>query len=260
MNTKLKAFLCVLSLAALVGSGFLVQNNKTEILLTASEEENTAPLFLAAEYPRSLDLKIAKTEEEDPHESPVQPHVNNYTAEELTAVAARYTPIPLLEREEEPIQLSAIQPGSISPSVTEPLGASKEFALNENPDGAAIITCAQHYLGVPYVYAGQSPAGFDCSGFVSYVYNSCGIPVASRSCSGIYQEAQKVLVPTMGDIVFFVDPETRSRFTHVGLYIGDNKMIHAGTSGICYTDLSISYWQPRIYGYGRIVSGSDSEE
>jgi len=178
-----------------------------------------------------------------------------------------------LEAEEGPsVMLSSMQPGTIARVADIPLDQINEVyytinsgeqpaATGENRYGAAIVANAQRYLGVPYVAASADPSvGFDCSGFVSYVYNHTGISVASRSCSGIFNEVQRVSVPSMGDIVFFVDPETRSRFTHVGIYIGDNKMIHAGTSGICYTDLSISYWQPRIYGYGRIVPVSEDAE
>ncbi len=165
--------------------------------------------------------------------------------------------------------VAALQPGVIAKVADIPLDRihAVYYTINpgeqpsvsgENEYGSAIITNAQKYLGVPYVGASADPSvGFDCSGFVNYVYNQTGIFVHSRSCSGIWTEAQKVNVPTPGDIVFFVDPETRSRFTHVGIYLGDNKMIHAGTSGICYTDLGISYWQPRIYGYGRIVPAAE---
>lgn len=160
---------------------------------------------------------------------------------------------------------TATQPGTVAKEANVPLEQVKAVYYIVHPEeqptvsgmnqyGSAIIAIAKKYLGVPYVWASADPSkGFDCSGFVNYVYNSAGIHFASRSCEGIYRIAQKVNVPTEGDIIFFVDPETRSKLTHVGLYIGDGKMIDAGTSGIRIADLSISYWQARIFAYGRVI-------
>lgn len=260
MCKRNKAFLLVLSLILIINAVYFIPFAGKN-----GADKNETRFELAAEYPKTINLySLDDPSEENKNtsygRSPKQPRTGAYSAEELTVIAARYTPIPL--DEEEKYGISDIQPGSISPAATEPIGTGEgAYAFDENPYGAILISTAQHYLGIPYVAAGQEPSvGFDCSGYVSYVYNRCGIAVRSKSCSGIYQEAVRVLKPSAGDIVFFVNPETRSSLTHVGIYIGNNKMIHAGTSGICYTDLSISYWQARIYGYGRIVSEDAGSE
>lgn len=120
-----------------------------------------------------------------------------------------------------------------------------------------IVSTAKRYLGVPYRYGGTTPRGFDCSGFVSYVFRKNGIAV-TRSTSGQYQNGTRVsrwrLQP--GDLVFF--KTGRKRISHVGIYTGSRRFIHAPRTGkkISYADLNNPYWRKCYQGAVSYFGGS----
>ena len=117
---------------------------------------------------------------------------------------------------------------------------------------ATLITEAEKYLGYPYVWGGSSPeTSFDCSGFVSYVLTSTGLCNTGRlGAQGLYNISTPVSAPQPGDLVFFVGTYDTSGISHVGIYVGDNMMLHCGDP-ISYTNLNTSYWQSHFYAYGR---------
>ena len=128
------------------------------------------------------------------------------------------------------------------------------YALNNGkPTASAIIATAKKYIGVPYVWGGSTPSGFDCSGFVQYVFNAHGIslPRVSKQQYGVGTWVSKSNLKA-GDLVFF-DTEGNG-VSHLGIYIGNNQFIHASTSkGVIITSLSNTYWAPRYYGAKRIL-------
>ncbi len=128
------------------------------------------------------------------------------------------------------------------------------YALkNTKPTASAIIATAKKYIGVPYVWGGSTPGGFDCSGFVQYVFNAHGISLP-RTSKEQYSVGTKVSKSNLkaGDLVFF-DTEGNG-VSHLGIYIGNNQFIHASTSkGVTITSLSNTYWAPRYYGAKRIL-------
>lgn len=117
---------------------------------------------------------------------------------------------------------------------------------------ATLITEAEKYLGYPYVWGGSSPeTSFDCSGFVSYVLTNTGLCNTGRlGAQGLYNISTPVSDPQPGDLVFFVGTYDTSGISHVGIYVGDNMMLHCGDP-ISYTNLNTSYWQSHFYAYGR---------
>ena len=117
---------------------------------------------------------------------------------------------------------------------------------------ATLITEAEKYLGYPYVWGGSSPeTSFDCSGFVSYVLTSTGLCNTGRlGAQGLYNISTPVSDPQPGDLVFFVGTYDTPGVSHVGIYVGDNMMLHCGDP-ISYTNLNTSYWQSHFYAYGR---------
>ncbi|MDR4949719.1 C40 family peptidase [Neobacillus cucumis] len=109
----------------------------------------------------------------------------------------------------------------------------------------ALIAEAKKYIGVPYVWGGSTPSGFDCSGFLNYVFAKQGVSIP-RTVATIWDAGTPVSTPQKGDIVFF---NTTGGPSHAGLYIGNNQFIHAGSStGVTITDMSNSYWKPRYLG------------
>ena len=117
---------------------------------------------------------------------------------------------------------------------------------------ATLITEAEKYLGYPYVWGGSSPeTSFDCSGFVSYVLTNSGLCNTGRlGAQGLYNISTPVSDPQPGDLVFFVGTYDTPGVSHVGIYVGDNMMLHCGDP-ISYTNLNTSYWQSHLYAYGR---------
>ncbi|MCR9140678.1 MAG: C40 family peptidase [bacterium] len=124
-------------------------------------------------------------------------------------------------------------------------------------DGKGIVQLAQKYLGTPYRYGGNSPAGFDCSGFTSYVYKKAGYRLP-RATTGQYGKMNAVRAPKIGDLVFF--RTSGKRISHVGIYVGNYQFIHAPSSGktVSYADIRNSYWKPRYAGSRTIFRRGDS--
>ena len=127
-----------------------------------------------------------------------------------------------------------------------------------DPQFAAMMEEAEKYLGFPYVWGGSSPAtSFDCSGFVSYVINNCGVGwnVGRLGASGLLGICTRVSSSNVrpGDLVFFEGTYDTTGASHVGIYVGNNMMIHCGDP-IQYADLSSSYWQQHFLAYGRLPS------
>ena len=125
-----------------------------------------------------------------------------------------------------------------------------------DPDFAALITEAEKYLGFPYVWGGSSPStSFDCSGFVCYVFSNSGVHNLPRTTAqGIYNQCAHIAPSEAkpGDIIFFTGTyDSPGPVSHVGLYVGNNMMIHCG-SPIQYVRTDSSYWTQHFYAFGRL--------
>ncbi|MGM9537885.1 MAG: C40 family peptidase [Candidatus Onthomonas sp.] len=126
----------------------------------------------------------------------------------------------------------------------------------EDEQFAAMIAEAEKYLGYPYVWGGSSPAtSFDCSGFVSWVINNCGVGwnVGRLGASGLLSICTRVSPANAkpGDLIFFQGTYDTPGASHVGIYVGNSMMIHAGDP-IQYTSISSSYWQEHFLAFGRL--------
>ena len=121
-----------------------------------------------------------------------------------------------------------------------------------------ILDLARAQLGVPYVYGGASPSGFDCSGLVYYCFTKNGYSM-NRTASGQYRQGTDVAKEDLqpGDLVFFAS--TGGWYIgHVGIYLGDGEFIHASSGGrrIMVNKLSESYWTKYYYGARRLIDGN----
>ena len=123
---------------------------------------------------------------------------------------------------------------------------------------SAVLAEAQRYLGYPYVWGGSSPAtSFDCSGFVCWSFTNSGAYSLPRTTAqGIYNRCLHISTSEArpGDLVFFKGTyQSGNPVTHVGIYCGDGKMIHAG-SPIKISPITTPYWQSHLYGFGRLLN------
>lgn len=134
--------------------------------------------------------------------------------------------------------------------VEEPSVEPEAPAPSYNSD---IVSIAQQYIGVPYVWGGTSPSGFDCSGFTQYVFKQCGYSI-SRIADAQYSDGSYVSYDnlTAGDLVFFINTYSTNGISHVGIYIGDGQFIHAANGGVKISNLSESYYSSRYYSACRI--------
>ncbi|MGF7105688.1 cell wall-associated NlpC family hydrolase [Lachnospiraceae bacterium PH1-22] len=118
----------------------------------------------------------------------------------------------------------------------------------------AIMTEALKYQGMPYVFGGSSPStSFDCSGLTKWCYGVAGLNLP-RTAQAQYDVMKKIPLEQAkaGDLVFFHSTYSTSDYvTHVGIYVGNNKMYHAGDP-IGYADLGTSYWQAHFISAGRL--------
>jgi cell wall-associated NlpC family hydrolase len=144
--------------------------------------------------------------------------------------------------------------------ITEPVrhrGGINRFAggilARTSRIAARLTSSALRFLGVPYVFGGTSTSGFDCSGFVQHVFAMVGISLP-RTADVQYDVGRPTKGgPRAGDLVFF---DTYGGVSHVGIYLGDGRFVHASSShGVMVSNLSDSYWAARYVGAKRLISG-----
>ena len=119
---------------------------------------------------------------------------------------------------------------------------------------AAIYKEAQKYVGTPYVWGGSTPeTGFDCSGYVCWVYNQNGYNVGRTTANGLWNKCQRISEAEAkpGDLVFFKGTYDTPGMSHTGIYLGNGMMVSAGDP-IKYANIHSSYWQKYLSGFGRL--------
>lgn len=133
-----------------------------------------------------------------------------------------------------------------APDVKPPASSSSStFSVNK------LLSEATSHMGTPYVWGGSSVGGFDCSGFIYYVFKEAGAKDVKRlSSEGYYSRSYYVNSPQPGDIVFFENTYKKG-ISHLGIYVGNNEFIHAGDNGVEISSLTNSYWKSKFDGFKR---------
>jgi cell wall-associated NlpC family hydrolase len=121
-----------------------------------------------------------------------------------------------------------------------------------NVNNPYLVDYAKRYLGTPYKWGGSDPSGFDCSGYINYVFKQSHNIVLPRTVKDLWANTgYKVSSQAVGDLVFF--ETTESGASHVGIYIGNGKFINASSSnGVSIAEMSNPYWKPRYIGTKRL--------
>ncbi|MGE7836010.1 LysM peptidoglycan-binding domain-containing protein [Viridibacillus arvi] len=105
----------------------------------------------------------------------------------------------------------------------------------------------------PYVWGGQTPAGFDCSGFIHYVFNNAGLSMTRTNAIGYEARSYYINTPQVGDLVFFRDTY-QTGISHLGIYIGNGQFVHAGGTHVQVSSVNEPYWAQHFDSYKRFYS------
>jgi peptidoglycan DL-endopeptidase LytE len=136
--------------------------------------------------------------------------------------------------------------GAGTPPVT-----SKDPAANGQAVYKKTVEEANSLVGTPYLYGGNTPDGLDCSGLIYYAFNQGGLKIGRESSEGYYNgNTTQVKNPIAGDLVFFQNTY-KDGISHMGIYMCNNKFIHAGADGVEISDVTYSYWSTRLVAYKR---------
>ncbi|MES9682530.1 hypothetical protein CN514_19225 [Bacillus sp. AFS001701] len=156
--------------------------------------------------------------------------------------------------EDDSVSTPATKSSSNSDSKSSSNSSSKPKSDSNNDGPAAtgnsLVDYALQFQGVPYVFGGTSPSGFDCSGFIWYVYSHNGYGISRGNVKTYWSNATKISSPQPGDLVFLQNTYINGP-SHMGIYIGGNKMVHAGSKGISVISLSNSWVRSHFLGYGK---------
>jgi cell wall-associated NlpC family hydrolase len=199
----------------------------------------------------------------------------NYTITSIDGIFGLETKQAVLEfQRDQRIKINGIVDGQtwraikkatpiVKKRATTPAVAQINYSNKQIPEGSPFITTnmvppiiqtAKHYIGVPYQFGGTTPKGFDCSGYLQYVFAQQKISIP-RTADEQYRLGKTINRSALqsGDLVFFTTYESGP--SHCGIYIGDGKFIHTSSSkGVRIDELDNPYWKPKYIGAKRITT------
>ena len=116
-----------------------------------------------------------------------------------------------------------------------------------------VISEAKKVIGTPYLWAGTTTDGFDCSGFVYYAFSQAGYDITRHSASSYYSLGEKTSSPQKGDLVYFAIGSNKANINHMGIYIGNDQFIHASSSkGVMINSVTSPYYSSKLVGYNSL--------
>lgn len=129
---------------------------------------------------------------------------------------------------------------------------SKENVSAPAENGTDVVSKANSQVGAPYEWAGATPSGFDCSGFIYWAFDEAGEDVDRLSTDGFYNRSYMIDSPQEGDLVFF-ENTYKTGISHMGIYVGNNEFVHAANekTGVTKTSLDNPYWSDHFHSYKR---------
>lgn len=135
-------------------------------------------------------------------------------------------------------------------NVVKPLDEAKPLSASGQAVYSTLVDFAKLLEGTPYLYAGNTIAGFDCSGFIYFVHTHAGLNITRQSSESYFTQSAPVSTPVIGDLVFF-ENTYKEGISHMGIYIGNDEFIHAGSKGVEITRLSNVYWKEHFLSFKR---------
>jgi cell wall-associated NlpC family hydrolase len=183
-------------------------------------------------------------------------HVDKYVVRQgdcLWLIAQKYGVQVAALKEANNLQSDLIYPGQVLIVPATRSGGGTDSVVSPSRGAASsVVDTARRFIGVPYVYGGSSPVkGFDCSGFVQYVFSLHGVKLP-RTADAQARSGKRVETPAPGDLVCF--SENNGYVSHVGIYIGNNSFIHANRGqGVTITSLSDNWYRTRYAGARRVL-------
>jgi peptidoglycan endopeptidase LytE len=133
-------------------------------------------------------------------------------------------------------------------SGSSPQQAAPASAAPAKTAGSGVLNIAKQFVGTKYAWGGASPSGFDCSGFIYYVFKQAGHNISRTSAEGYYNRSYYTNNPQPGDLVFFKNTYKKG-ISHLGIYLGSGQFIHAGNSGVEISSVNTSYWKSKFDSY-----------
>lgn len=154
------------------------------------------------------------------------------------------------EKVVQPVQVKAEQ------LITSPESEAKALSASGQAVYSTLVDFAKLLEGTPYLYAGNTIAGFDCSGFIHFVHMQAGLNITRQSSESYFTQSATVSDPVVGDLVFF-ENTYKEGISHMGIYIGDDQFIHAGSKGVEIAKLSNVYWKEHFVSFKRFHAVSE---
>lgn len=220
--------------------------------VTVSDIKSMNNLSSEAIYPSQV-LEIGASSNSDQTSVSAQSTDNTYTVQSgdsLSKIATKHNISLDNLMSWNNLTTTALHPGHVL-VVENPNPQATEQPADVSYDVDTLISTAKSMEGVGYKWAGTSPSGFDCSGFIYYVYKEAGMDIGRQSTDGFYNDSYYIDNPQEGDLVFFKNTY-KSGISHMGVYLGDGKFIHASTSkGVTISSVNDSYWGKHFDGYKR---------
>ncbi|MBK3494803.1 LysM peptidoglycan-binding domain-containing protein [Viridibacillus sp. YIM B01967] len=125
--------------------------------------------------------------------------------------------------------------------------------VSPNQIKQSVVTLGLSLQNTPYIWGGQTTAGFDCSGFIHYVFNNAGLSMTRTNAAGYEARSYYINTPQVGDLVFFRDTY-QTGISHLGIYIGNGQFVHAGGTHVQVSSINESYWAQHFDSYKRFYS------